>query len=121
MTQYTPEQEVAWIRQIIRHVAVHTRRQYTRWGREELLLNGSHEDGEERMDGIPDAPSAPLDHDIEGFETLSEPEKTVLYGLYWEGRSQRELSRHMGLAQTTISKIHRQAIRKLKEQLSDER
>ncbi|MFX4303632.1 RNA polymerase sigma factor [Alicyclobacillus tolerans] len=120
MTTYTPEQEVAWIRKIIRHVAVHTRNQYKRWSREDLILNAANVEGEEFIQSIPDLLADHSNREMEWFSGLSEREKTILYGLYWEGKSQRELSKQIGIAQTTISHIHRQAIRKLKEQIQNE-
>ncbi|SHK93658.1 sigma-70 family RNA polymerase sigma factor [Alicyclobacillus tolerans] len=120
MTTYTPEQEVAWIRKIIRHVAAHTRNKYKRWSREDLILNAANAEGEEFIQTIPDLLAEHSNREMEWFSGLSEREKTILYGLYWERKNQRELSRQIGIAQTTISHIHRQAIRKLKEQIQNE-
>ncbi|QRF24215.1 sigma-70 family RNA polymerase sigma factor [Alicyclobacillus sp. TC] len=69
---------------------------------------------------IPDLLADHSNREMEWFSGLSEREKTILYGLYWEGKNQRELSRQIGISQTTISHIHRQAIRKLKEQIQNE-
>ncbi|MCI0184786.1 hypothetical protein [Sulfoacidibacillus ferrooxidans] len=53
---YTPEQEVAWIRKIIRCEMLNERKRYQRWNREVLILN------------------APIDpnHDEEWIEQVSE-------------------------------------------------
>ncbi|MDD4239091.1 MAG: hypothetical protein PHT62_11145 [Desulfotomaculaceae bacterium] len=43
---YTPEQEVAWYRKIIRNTAIRANRRHARWAKEQLTLNAVTDDGD---------------------------------------------------------------------------
>ncbi|MFX4302328.1 hypothetical protein ACOJUR_08740 [Alicyclobacillus tolerans] len=72
MTTYTPEQEVAWIRKIIRHAMLDEYRKWKRWNREVLILNApvDMENGEERIEQIPDPSSMAWEEKIALREIL---------------------------------------------------
>ncbi|WP_304459367.1 sigma-70 family RNA polymerase sigma factor [Alicyclobacillus sendaiensis] len=122
MTTYTPEQEVAWIRKIIRSAALDEYRRWRRWNRELLILNAplDDEDDRERIDTIA-VPEPPPEH-VELrwlIEQLPERERTVIWGLYFEGRNQREIASYMSISQMTVSKLHRAAVQRLREWMQE--
>ncbi|QRF24943.1 sigma-70 family RNA polymerase sigma factor (plasmid) [Alicyclobacillus sp. TC] len=122
MTTYTPEQEVAWIRKIIRHAMLDEYRKWKRWNREVLILNApvDMENGEERIEQIPDPASMAWEEKIALREILTHlppREQQVLQALYDEGRTQREVAEQLGMSQMMVSKIHRQAIQHIRERL----
>jgi RNA polymerase sigma factor (sigma-70 family) len=116
---YTPEQEVAWIRMIIRHAASNECKRFIRWNREMLILNETNEIGQEQLEQLPMSNNRNSNF-FDLLKELNERERLILYGLYWEGWSQRELAEQLGIGQTTISKIHRQTLIKLRERMNDE-
>jgi len=120
MTTYTPEQEVAWIRKIIRSAVLDEYRRWRRWNRELLILNAplDDEDDGERIDTIA-VPEPPPEH-VELrwlIEQLPERERTVIRALYFEGWTQREVAKHLGMSQMMVSKIHQTALRHMKEMM----
>ncbi|MCY0895854.1 MAG: sigma-70 family RNA polymerase sigma factor [Alicyclobacillaceae bacterium] len=122
MTQYTPEQEVAWIRTIIRNSAINEQRRYKRWRREVPLLNAPIEDEEslELQDILADESAGDVVGDIEwdmSLTGLDPKEQAVLRGVYWKKETQSELARQFGLSQSRVSQIHQSALQKLKEML----
>lgn len=122
MMTYTPEQEVAWIRKIVRSAVLDEYRRWKRWNRELLILNAplDDENDEERNDTMA-APESPPEY-VELrwlIEQLPERERTVIWGLYFQGRNQREIARHMGISQMTVSKLHRAAVQRLKEWMQE--
>lgn len=46
---------------------------------------------------------------------LPERTRTILYGLYWEGRTQLELAKQLGVSDSRISQIELAALRLLRE------
>lgn len=50
---YTPEQEVAWYRKIIRNAAIRANRRHARWAKEQLTLNVVTDDGDEVVELLP--------------------------------------------------------------------
>jgi RNA polymerase sigma-B factor len=50
---------------------------------------------------------------------LKEGERKVLYLAYNEGYSQREIAKHLGISQMSISRIQKRAIEKLKDMLTE--
>jgi len=120
MTEYTPEQEVAWIRQIIRNAMLDEYRRCQRWNREALILNAplDMENGEERVEQIPDQTSMAWEEGIALRDVLKQlplREQRVLRALYDEGCTQREVAESFGLSQMMVSKIHRQALQHIRE------
>ncbi|WP_304459793.1 sigma-70 family RNA polymerase sigma factor [Alicyclobacillus sendaiensis] len=113
---------MAWIRRIIRSAIVDEYRRRKRWNRELLILNAplDDEDNGERIDTIA-VPEPPPEH-VELrwlIEQLPERERTVIWGLYFQGRNQREIARHMSISQMTVSKLHRAAVQRLKEWMQE--
>jgi RNA polymerase sigma factor (sigma-70 family) len=122
MTQYAPEQKVAWIRQIIRHAMLDEYRLWKRWHREALILNAplDMENGEEWVEQIPDPTSMAWEEGLALRDVLQQlplREQRVLRALYDEGRTQRDVAEAFGLSQMMVSKIHRQAIQHIRERL----
>ncbi|WP_258112374.1 sigma-70 family RNA polymerase sigma factor [Alicyclobacillus sp. SP_1] len=54
------------------------------------------------------------------LEQLPERERQVLLGLYFEGRTPREIGQMCGVSQRMVSKIHRQAIQQIREMMLSE-
>ncbi|PWI50660.1 sigma-70 family RNA polymerase sigma factor, partial [Sulfoacidibacillus thermotolerans] len=122
---YTPEQEVAWIRKIIRCEMLNERKRYQRWNREALILNApidpNHD--EKWIEQVSESSRLSVEEQAELtllLELLPARERQVLIGLYFDDRSQREVGERLGMSQMMVSKIHRQAIGHMKEMLSDE-
>ncbi|WP_258112535.1 sigma-70 family RNA polymerase sigma factor [Alicyclobacillus sp. SP_1] len=95
-----------------------------RWHREALILNtpldAEHE--EERIEHILDGSSS-IEETVALkvlLEQLPERERQVLLGLYFEGRTQREIGQMCGVSQRMVSKIHRQAIQQIREMMLSE-
>lgn len=51
------------------------------------------------------------------FDQLKDGEKEILYLLYHEGYSQRDVAEQLGISQMSISRIHKRAIERLKDKL----
>jgi RNA polymerase sigma factor (sigma-70 family) len=51
------------------------------------------------------------------LERLSERERQVLERLYWDGYTEAEVAKELGISQQAVSKIKRKAIQKLRELL----
>ncbi|RIV26403.1 hypothetical protein D2Q93_04325 [Alicyclobacillaceae bacterium I2511] len=72
---YTPEQEVAWCKTVIRNAAIRVNQKYTRWAKDLLALNEIlTEDGEEMGELIPSESTDKNCQEVElrlVFETLS--------------------------------------------------
>lgn len=120
---YTPEQEVAWFRKIIRNASIRANRKHTRWAKEELTLNAVTDDGNEVVDVYPSEAAEQAFQDTELFmalEILPERERLVIQRIYAEGDTQREIAHDLGVTQSEISKLHQKALRKLRRMIQDE-
>ncbi|WP_409340687.1 sigma-70 family RNA polymerase sigma factor [Paenibacillus sp. MBLB4367] len=56
---------------------------------------------------------------IEAMDCLKQEEKQVLYLIYDEGQSQRQIAEQLGVSQMSVSRIQKRAIDKLKQVLSE--
>lgn len=54
------------------------------------------------------------------FAALDDRQRTVIQGRFFENLSQRELAQQMDISQMTVSRIERQALEILRNQISDE-
>ncbi|QRF24927.1 sigma-70 family RNA polymerase sigma factor (plasmid) [Alicyclobacillus sp. TC] len=122
MTTYTPEQEVAWIRKIIRHALLNEQRRYRRWDREKLVLNSptGEEESLETIDTLGDESAIHFMVDLEWnmyLQTLSPKEQFIIRGLYWKNHTQSEVAQKLGISQSRVSQIHQVALQKLREML----
>ncbi|MFX4303372.1 sigma-70 family RNA polymerase sigma factor [Alicyclobacillus tolerans] len=122
MTTYTPEQEVAWIRKIIRHALLNEQRRYRRWDREKLVLNSptGEEESLETIDTLGDESAIHFMVDREWdmyLQTLSPKEQFIIRGLYWKNHTQSEVAQKLGISQSRVSQIHQVALQKLREML----
>lgn len=54
----------------------------------------------------------------EAIRTLGERERTILQMRYFEGRTQTEISKQVGISQAQVSRLEKGALRQLKEQIS---
>lgn len=78
---YTPEQEVAWYRKIIRNAAIRVNRKYARWAKEQLALNVVTDGGDETVEFIPSDQAEQAFQNSEllmALETLPERERLVI-------------------------------------------
>ena len=53
----------------------------------------------------------------EAMEHLSDREKTILRLRFFEGKTQMEVSAHIGISQAQISRLEKNAIQKIKQEL----
>ncbi|AEJ44368.1 sigma-70 family RNA polymerase sigma factor [Alicyclobacillus acidocaldarius] len=121
MTAYTPEQEIAWIRKIIHNAVIDEYRRWKRWNRELLILNAprDYEEDDELIETIAAQKTSEDNIELHWLvEQLPARERAVIRALYFEGLSQREVANRMNLSQKMVSKLHRSALRNLKESIS---
>ncbi|RIV26422.1 sigma-70 family RNA polymerase sigma factor [Alicyclobacillaceae bacterium I2511] len=93
---YTPEQEVAWCKTVIRNAAMNAIKKYARWQRESLTLNTMTEDGDEVENLIPSEEAERAFKNCElhlALKVLSEREQIIIKRMYLYGYTQRELVR----------------------------
>ena len=53
------------------------------------------------------------------MSALNERQQTVIQARFFENRSQRDLAAELGVSQMTVSRIERQALEKLREQIEN--
>lgn len=120
---YTPEQEVAWYRKIVRNAAIRANRRHSRWAKEELTLNVVTENGDEFGELFSSETSEQDFRDSELFialEVLPKRERLIIQRIYSRGDTQREIANDLGVTQSEISKLHQRALRKLRRMMRDE-
>ena len=120
---YTPEQEIAWCKTVIHHAAVTLQRRYWRWARDELILNSVNEQGEEFQEQISDAANSSVFDKVEWnvilLSALNSVEWCLITGLYMSGLTQRNAANQCALSQSGVSRVHRQALQKLRREMTE--
>lgn len=120
---YTPEQEVAWYRKIIRNAAIRANRRHSRWAKEQLTLNVVTDDGDEVVELLPSETAKQNFQDSDllmVLETLPERERLVIERIYARGDTQREIAAMLDVTQSNVSKLHQKALRNLRRMIQDE-
>lgn len=120
---YTPEQEVALWKAVVRHAVSHAKRKYKRWSQEELTLNVVTDGGDEVSALISAESSEQAFDDVDlrlTIAVLPMRERIVIEGIYVYGQTQRELADEMGLSQSKVNQLHKGALKRLKGMITDE-
>lgn len=115
---YTPEQWLAWGRQVITRAAISLYRRQQRWNRDGL---GTTRDGASLDPMLPDS-VAPLAFDQIGWQltcnqVLNSKEACVIQQLYWQTATQRQAANTCAMSQSMVHRVHQQALVKLRRAL----
>lgn len=117
-SSYTPLQETAFWKTVIRHSVWRANRKIYKWNREQLTLNTPAANGEEQSHQIPSPSAEQSFRDLElqlAVNTLPPSERFVIEGIYVRQLTQRQLARAMHKSQAAVSKIHRAALAQIRE------
>ena len=121
---YSPGQEIAYWKRIIRHAAIRAERKYRRWGKEQLSLNVSVDDeGDEFVNLLTSesAGRALLDSELRMvLSELPEREQAIMERIYLNGNTQREIAADLHISQSEVSRLHRKALQHLRKGTMDE-
>ena len=111
---YTPEQWVVWCRQVIAHAAIDLARRQRRWDRDGL---GTTTDVADTAELLPDAGSDQAFDQVKWQllfdQVLDGTETCVVDQLYWHAATQRQTAQICAISQTSLRRVHQQALRKL--------
>lgn len=120
---YTPEQEVALWKSVIRHAIIRIERRHRRWTQEELTLNSVTDSGDEVGDLIPAEDWGKPFQNMELkclLSALPQRERFVIEAIYICGHTQREVASKMLLSQSKVNQLHKRALKRLKGMVTDE-
>ncbi len=120
---YTPQQQIAWYKTVIRHAAIRVNRKYSRWARESLTLNTVTDEGSELGDLLPSESAERDFQDSEllmALEVLPEQERLIVESIYGHGDTQREIAKTLNMSQSTVCKLHKKALTNLRRFIRDE-
>lgn len=115
---YSPRQQSAWCKTVIRNTASKLQRKHRRWAKDMLILNLQDENGEEYQNSIAGQSGT---HDLEHVEwnimlkeVLTPSERCVIQGVYMADESQRDVAKACLMSQAGVSRTKRQALQKLR-------
>ncbi len=115
---YTPEQWMAWCRQVIAHATIDLARRQRRWDRDGL---GATTDVVDEDQLLPDAGAAQALDQVEWHllidQVLEGKEACVVDQLYWHAATQRQTAQVCAISQPGVYRAHQQALRKLRRAL----
>ena len=112
---FTDEEVARWCHGVIAHAAVSAYRRRARWQRD---LLGHREDVRvTAADGptVPDNPLATVEWQLVLRAALAPEAACVVHAVYFADCSQREAAARCGMSQATVHRLHRAALRTLRE------
>ena len=115
---YTPEQWMVWCRQVIAHTAIDLARRQRRWDRDGLGATTDVADAELLLlDGGAAQALDQVEWQLLFDQVLDGTETCVVDQLYWHAATQRQTAQICAISQTSLRRVHQQALRKLRRAL----
>ena len=115
---YTPDQWMAWCRRVIARAAIDLARRQRRWNRDVL---GATTDVADSDPMLSDAATTQAFDQVEWHllfdQVLADKEACVVDQLYWHAATQRQTAQVCAISQTSVRRVHQQALRKLRRAL----
>ena len=105
--------EAGW-RQMLRRSAIDGYRQQQRWNRDVLGVTTDVAAGDPRSDVSATQAFEAVEWHLLLDQILDAPEVCVVDQLYWQVATQRQTAASCVLSQTTVRRVHQQALRKLR-------
>ncbi len=120
-TEFSSGQAVCWCMAVINRRAIKERRKYTRWAREQLLMNEPNSNGDEFGDFIPSYEANQTFDKCELrllLESLPEDQSIILYGVFILGKTEREIAQDLNTTQQKVSRLKYRALSVLRKGLN---
>ena len=109
-----PEPGEIWWRQMLRRSAIDSYRQQQRWKRDALGVTTDVAAWDQRPDVSETQALDTVEWHLLFDQVLDRPEACVVDQLYWQAATQRQTAASCVLSQTTVRRVHQQALRKLR-------